>query len=89
MKYLSIIVGFIFIFSAVSVSVVNTENVTLFLPFSSFNLIMPLYVVILSVAVFSFMLGVIFMFFHTFTVNLAKRRKLKEELKQAEAKVDK
>ncbi len=79
MKYLSIIVGFIFIVFAASVSVVNTEAVALFIPFTSVSLIMPLYVVILFTAVFSFLLGGLFMFFHSFMLSLRKRKTLKEK----------
>ena len=79
LKYLSIIVGFIFIVFAASVSVVNTEAVALFIPFTSVSLIMPLYVVILFTAVFSFLLGGLFMFFHSFMLSLRKRKAFKEK----------
>lgn len=89
MKYLSVIVGFIFVFAVAAFSVVNTQTVTVVLPFTSFNLEMPMYLVIMSVAVISFLLGVLFMSFHSLMVALKKRKKQKEALKQAEEKENK
>ena len=89
LRYLSVIVGFIFVLSVAFISVANTHSVTVFLPFTSLSLAMPLYVVLMFTAVVSFLLGVMFMVFHSFMVALRKRKKRKEEAKQAEEKADK
>ena len=89
MKYLSVIVGFIFVVLVTSVSVVNTRLVTVDLPFTGLSMEMPLYLLLMITAVVSFLLGVLFMSLHFLMVALRKRKKLKEEAKKAEEKAGK
>ncbi len=86
MKYFSVIIGIIFVALVVSFSVVNTGIVSVVLPFVSVSISMPLYLVILTTAVLSFLLGVVFMLLHSFMVALRKRKQRKAEEAKQEAK---
>lgn len=87
MRVLSIIIGIIFVLFAVSFSVVNTQIVDVVLPFVGFSLFVPLYLVVLFVAVISFLLGGAFVWLHLIETLWRKKSLKKEEyLKKEEQK---
>lgn len=83
-RFLSVILGIVFVVFVVLFSVANTKEVAVTLLPLAYEAIVPLYFLILFVAVLSFILGGAFMWLHSLSKfwkhNKKEKQKVKEKL---------